>query len=442
MAASGGSSYYIPFESRIAIASLSGNGGLNLEADFSRYATVFTIGDASAYSGRLTVNSYRNSRDNSIRLGVLSVASLELGEGCTLTGGVFLKSDNLLENATVNGFKLEDTERRSMLGVQGTVTIGGLSDEGRTYLYAGTLDTSIPGNKMTGYQGTDGTSHVFDYEAERNNIQAALASPAQEATLIIDNTGNDTYAGTVLGKDRGGTATLNLMKRGTGTQSFTGDMSQWGGDISVEEGTLAFGSGLSARHIALSSNATLNAEGNTLALLKGGGFSTIGVARTDLSALQAQATVGTGDVLSFSSEATHINAHLDLSQGGSLSMGATLDLHGNTLTMSMGNPLAFSLDWNFLASIKEGDTFDLLLFTNVGNWAITGSEEGAAAVSEGLVSYNASQFLQSACLTDQSQLIYDGSSIILTSAVGLPEPATATLSLLALSLLAARRRRG
>lgn len=442
MAASGGSSYYIPFESRIAIASLSGNGGLNLEADFSRYATVFTIGDASAYSGRLTVNSYRNSRDNSIRLGVLSVASLELGEGCTLTGGVFLKSDNLLENATVNGFKLEDTERRSMLGVQGTVTIGGLSDEGRTYLYASTLDTSIPGNKMTGYQGTDGTSHVFDYEAERNNIQAALASPAQEATLIIDNTGNDTYAGTVLGKDRGGTATLNLMKRGTGTQSFTGDMSQWGGDISVEEGTLAFGSGLSARHIALSSNATLNAEGNTLALLKGGGFSTIGVARTDLSALQAQATVGTGDVLSFSSEATHINAHLDLSQGGSLSMGATLDLHGNTLTMSMGNPLAFSLDWNFLASIKEGDTFDLLLFTNVGNWAITGSEEGAAAVSEGLVSYNASQFLQSACLTDQSQLIYDGSSIILTSAVGLPEPATATLSLLALSLLAARRRRG
>ena len=133
---------------------------------------------------------------------------------------------------------------------------------------------------------------------------------------------------------------------------------------------------------------------------------------------------------SLSPQEAHISFNLDTSNLQSLTIESTINLSNLTLFLKTA-PLALNIAPEYIS-----DDGSYTLFTNVKYLFIDKTRSTATT-------YDASAFFTSAHITDDSQLVYtsDG-SIILTGLVDvIPEPSTASLSLLALLGLALRRRR-
>ncbi len=134
---------------------------------------------------------------------------------------------------------------------------------------------------------------------------------------------------------------------------------------------------------------------------------------------------------SLSPQEAHISFNLDTSNLQSLTIESTINLSNLTLFLTTA-PLALNIAPEYIS-----DDGSYTLFTNVNSLFI--DKTGNTATT-----YDASAFFTSAHITDDSQLVYtsDG-SIILTGLVDvIPEPSTASLSLLTLLGFAMRRRRG
>ncbi|MEE1265457.1 MAG: PEP-CTERM sorting domain-containing protein, partial [Akkermansia sp.] len=83
----------------------------------------------------------------------------------------------------------------------------------------------------------------------------------------------------------------------------------------------------------------------------------------------------------------------------------------------------------------------IILFLNVGKAVFTYGEAGTTSGS--LKMMDAANYFTGAGINETTQLVYDqeGGTVYLQGVVTIPEPATATLGLLALAGLCARRRR-
>lgn len=129
-----------------------------------------------------------------------------------------------------------------------------------------------------------------------------------------------------------------------------------------------------------------------------------------------------------------LNADLDLSGANELTMESTVDMSGKTLTLGGGTTKKLL---NLLQGVNgtqnSNGTYDVTLFKNVGGVSDLSSD-----------SVNAATLFTSDNLTSSSTLVYDSDAktIVLTSVTfDAPEPTTATLTLLGLMGLCARRRR-
>lgn len=131
---------------------------------------------------------------------------------------------------------------------------------------------------------------------------------------------------------------------------------------------------------------------------------------------------------------------LTLGDGATLTLGGALAASdGGTFTLTLGGKVTLDFTTEVKAAIADlsmGTTLDVLLATNVNFGDDTSLQSGATASD-----YITLASDSGLALTDSSRLILNGNNLLLTGAVTVPEPATATLSLLALAALCARRRR-
>ena len=212
---------------------------------------------------------------------------------------------------------------------------------------------------------------------------------------------------------------MTLVKSGAGKQSFSGNMSAFTGSIMAVAGELAFTAteALSVNSLSVANVGTLTvANGDAAGSIIAGGAVTL-----------AGGAVINGNL--------NLNTATDVSFDVTPTPGTGITLNG-ALTMSSTKAFVDALD---LTSLSAGDI--LTVFTGVSSFTV------------GDVTYDASNALTNVDLRDwgadaavgQYTLTYDTSaevgSIVITVGEVIPEPASATLSLAALMMLCARRRR-
>ena len=113
-------------------------------------------------------------------------------------------------------------------------------------------------------------------------------------------------------------------------------------------------------------------------------------------------------------------------------MGAVLDT--DTLTLHSGSSLVLDKSHIDLDGALMEEC-SVALFSNIGSLII-----GDETLSDG-ATFLAQQYFTGSMIGENTTLVYDRESGTMTVTGLVPEPTTATLSLLALAALAARRRR-
>ena len=206
---------------------------------------------------------------------------------------------------------------------------------------------------------------------------------------------------------------------------------------------------------------TINNSGNTLTGLHatGGNINVSAAASLDLTnlviaaqkSITAAAAMSVDSLAQFESGAT-LNADLTLATGATVNLGGEDFTLNGALTLQTG----LTLGGNALEAVKGltvGESYTL--FSGVTNLqleqAVTlNNMRSLAAQTNEAVSYKsqinevqafAEDYFSNLGADSGFMLSYNGGTVSITRAAAIPEPTTATLSLLALSALAARRRR-
>ena len=125
---------------------------------------------------------------------------------------------------------------------------------------------------------------------------------------------------------------------------------------------------------------------------------------------------------------------LTLHSGSSLVLDKShIDLDGGCLTLNMLGEDKINLVLTLDGALME--ECSVALFSNIGSLII-----GDETLSDG-ATFLAQQYFTGSMIGENTTLVYDRESGTMTVTGLVPEPTTATLSLLALAALAARRRR-
>ena len=181
----------------IDVGLLTGTGDLKCYGNTRGRLSMFRFNGTSSYSGDVTLAAYA-------RYGVTSgFYNIVAGEFKSGSYGV-VKLDIV-----------DDTgDSRALLGISGNVTMKGvessLSDKTVCKLYSGSMST------------------VYDTRSNRSPLYGVSSSTN---TLTIDSNSYHSFYGELYGP-------LNIVKKGTGTQTFDGLMDQYKGSLTVSGGTL------------------------------------------------------------------------------------------------------------------------------------------------------------------------------------------------------------
>lgn len=140
---------------------------------------------------------------------------------------------------------------------------------------------------------------------------------------------------------------------------------------------------------------------------------------------------------------------VDAKGGLTMASGATYEtamantsLMGGSLTLESGLTLSTTLDLGQGAIDGAGRTTQLVLFSDVNSVNFVLDNLTAVADADGGIYYTkAENYISGSYIDEDTWLVYDsGAGVVYLDGI-VPEPTTATLSLLALAALAARRRR-
>lgn len=251
----------------------------------------------------------------------------------------------------------------------------------------------------------------------------AFSGDGTTRTLIVDTAGGDYSTSATLGDK------LNITKKGEGRQTFASAAPEAIEKVTIEGGSLAFAAlaELSITDLVISSGAELHV-GSTVQTAAEGANVFSGVRVTNSATLEGGST---------------LNGGLDLTSTQTLTVNRTgegpITLEGG-LILPAGGGITLSGDiLGALASLGTGKSLEL--FTGVTSLTLgsdtyqLGSELAATAATD-LTNY----FNITNVEAGSYMLGYTGGGAVYIQS-NIPEPATATLSLLALAALAARRRR-
>lgn len=252
----------------------------------------------------------------------------------------------------------------------------------------------VTGTKINTFGGTitaSNTDNVFDSELQiRNNV-----------TITVNKDGELTLAGK-LNNDQSSSGTNRITKAGAGT--------------------LIVSSTDYSSYNAASGGWNINA--GTLQVAQNAGVGVVGV------------TVASGATLDVASGG-HVGNALNLSDGSTLKLTTSgLVLDNGSLTLGTGLTLNISTgDEMLLSALGLDDSYSYTLASGVSSITGDWTEKVLASNYFSAITVN-----NEALSLDNAWLYYDSTAQTLTLA-SVPEPTTATLSLLALGALALRRRR-
>ncbi len=280
---------------------------------------------------------------------------LTLGAGNTLSGAGTLivgipttagQTDGDGRNITING---------STAGFTGIVQLE--ASEGATGAYRGSLTLNSSDGIFGGVIRTQGVLYgtptvnmsgvvpemalitvqkdmrIGGFEGTGGKLVTDVAAGSR-VTLTVGRESDHSFSGSVGDK-------IDLVKTGSGKQTFDGDLSAFDGSVTVEEGVLDMGSLNYAKSLSLTGT--------------GAGFATTG-----------KVSVGAGQTLAITATGTVVNAHLDIA-GGNVHLGdITTESHavglgGHQLSLSATDKTNLSL--TLPGDLAAGSTIDL--FTDV-----------------------------------------------------------------------------
>ncbi len=248
--------------------------------------------------------------------------------------------------------------------------------------------------------------------------------------LVFNTTGVSQQAGSLSGSG-------HLKVQGAGTAVQFDSAASYAGSIS-----LANGAALTTDVLKVGANATLAALAAGASVSLGDMVGT-GAAQVEMQTTKFESYTGTfnADVAANTYSAGTLSTEGGLVlQGGATyqASGSSLDLGGSTLTLagSAENPFI-----SLMLSLDKGYTpvdTQIVLFSGVSAFTVGGVEFSG---SETAYVFSASDYLQGDYVFETTALVYDGNVGVVYLVEAVPEPATTTLSLLALAGLCARRRR-
>ncbi len=382
----------------------------------------------------------------------VSAGALKLDGSLTTLNGTLTISGGVAEN-TATG---DNTELR--LGTEGKVSIesGSLINDGFTYRNNG-ADASITGNGQSSLKVYEGDVVLKDVVMEKTVSGDKGIGIAMDNVSLIVNAGT-----TTLRKDgEGKTQSLSSVSVGNGAilkvenaKAAISNASGTGIISTTVAHTLSLntesGKEFTGTLEASGENAVLNVKGmKELAALKVDGgqvwANTVDASVTSVSisevvlagsmvgvysAQNVEATVQTGSLIVSGNSSLYAN--LELSQNGTLKLDSSLTM-GSTLTLNSGITLSGSLLTGWTDRSQA-----LTLFSGVDELILDGvtatadTSYDASSVFSGMSGYN---LVMTGGTGGQDYIVQ------LVQSTPMPEPTTATLSLLALMGLAARRRR-
>ena len=427
-------------------------------------------------NGSLTMEGAITNFDDSGMLTKTGTGDMTITGNITTNHGIKISNGTLNINGTSNTISANVQAEAGELNISGntaissnlTVTAGGINYKAGTHS-VGTLDLAN-GQKATGSvtlkkNETAGKQVVLTASTLWLR-KAATLSIEEGATLKLGNNGIVNIKGTagsttsaVSSSNTGGGAKYLI----TGTDGNGGDAEAYtisNAEVSVDTSSAAqtisnilsnsklinngsyklvsdnTASTYSAIDATKGSIDILNAQEQTLSALTVGAGMAVGVysgnsvptkptTADEATITVASLTAGTGATL---------NANLVLSSGATVTMATALTM-GSTLMLSSG----MTLDGTMLTSVtglREGETVDL--FKSVDSLILGDATYDADnALAEGTVSLH--QYFTN--VTNESIYLAFNNGNVFAGIMSIPEPTTATLSLLALAGLAARRRR-
>ena len=373
--------------------------------------------------------------------------------GTTTIGTVSHSNGNIVNTGTTNfTARFHCSSEGNLQAKAGELTLSYAGADGNSVY---TLDGSMSGTARGTVKLAENVSVSATYVYGTNGSQIQLASGAR---LTHDNSTEISNKGT-------GLATLKSTANsgqiyGTGNSTFeltNGHLKRTGGDATVTNKLID-----SSVENAGTGTLTINNSGNTLTGLHatGGNINVAAAASLDLTNLviAAQKSITAAAMVvdslaQFESGAT-LNANLTLATGATVKLGGEDFTLNGALTLQTG----LTLGGNALEAVKGlavGESYTL--FSGVTNLqlgqAVTlnnmrslAQETEAAAAHDTLVentTVEASKYFSNLSGNSGLVLSYDATNhtVSITNTQVVPEPTTATLSLLALAALAARRRR-
>ena len=420
--------------------------------------TNLTVAEGGATIG-MVVNSTFNSTNNAKKITIGTLAGsgdlVVCGDGSQtstiyVNGGTDFSGNVQVISAAGKRTDLDLASNTAL--ADSVVVLGGGSGEttgSTTYFVLGSADTAVKG--------------IQDAEGRKSGGGVIIRTSQTPSTLTID-TGDDNYS-----TKSGVGKYINLVKKGSGTQSFGNEVSntnsgEFSGSIDVQGGTLAFtkeGATTTVSSLTLSGGSldvtgslTLNAlsvdfskysTDKTHTLVSSGGLTLNGV---DLQAI----TGVNGDYIANVEQVNESLVLFYLPATVTTEVESyTLDATGTALTLNVKE-----------AVLREGMQVNVHLITDAMMRDILQEMQAKGAIKDGsnpIVSITlagsesglitADKLNEVVFVKGETGLNYwgemvgsdGGEKVLMYNVNRIPEPTTATLSLLALMGLAARRRR-
>ena len=342
------------------------------------------------------------------------------GSGNSLAGAVEVAAGSTLE---MKGSGYAATSST----VNGTLALSGSTVSTGTTTVNGTLSLT----DTTAFMGTttvNGTLSLTDTTASTEELSGSGTVQATDSQVTV-------------GKISGFTGNIKVEGKGAGLSIESGSYTG-AGTLSVAGGTLTFGA---------KANITLNAGGQLV--LQSWDDAVAGVTVNNITVragatLAAKAGVAAlGDMPETSSQELLVDlncSRLTLNSGATLEAdGACFDLNNGVLTLAVTAASTEKIELVLAENAVYTGSEQIGLFVNVGQGIFAYNGINSSTGSESLYTLNAADYFTGTGINETTQLVYDCSSgtVYLQGVVTIPEPATATLSLLALAGLCARRRR-
>lgn len=411
--------------------------------------------------------------------GVLNISG---GDAAALTwknGVLTYKCENMWNVAVSHGETRGDTEGNLVVTDGACISINGaltpdsqqqgkghlIIDSGSAKLSEG---GSISGDVVFSGMQEEVRELVVGTDTEVQSV-VLETSANSDSSIAVEDT-RELSVGTIAGVG-------NLVKEGAGTLKLTGNSSEVQGTIEVKEGTVLNSGNLNCNKIVVTSGYLENQGSISSIEVNGGTLSGSGVFG-GLTMKAGRLVVGNSPGFQMYSEDLHAEGGELLFSVASVTDAATsscvgwestvysnIDMGGNSLNIGENVTLTIAFGGETLTGLAESTmeqplTISLQLVKNAGNHAfftdellarleeqtefiITSESEGLTAGTASLAGLSLMQYVSDVAYTYDAE----SGSLTLTASfatnggLSIPEPATATLSLLALAALAARRRR-